>query len=785
MQPGTPGADELESGSVIPLEQTSISVQFDQVLTTLQAPVRDNLQVFLKEFGDALDKYGGAEGFRESFRTSPAAYKYTAQVNEAFLGTEPGDLAGLIVNLDRTVRALNQDQVALQDLVTNLRIFTGSFAAESESLELAIAELPVLLAEGRPALQKLNASFPALRAFSREALPGVHAANRALPAAIPWMFQARKLISKPELRGLVKDLRPTVPSLARLARASLPFLEESRALSSCFNLVVIPWSNLPVPSNDGEPNDPVYKQTGYGLVGVGGREPVRGRAGAVVPSARRRRHQHGHDSRLRHRSGGRGRPVRRRGRHPGRARQGSAAKTPFHPDAPCENQDLPELSVNLPTTVPTSTSASSSDLSERSGQVGVLSEQYAAIYTKMLKVEALKKAGFARRAAILEAEVAAAFQRFAKFGMPAYRKAVDAADRGRWLMSKAIRDHLRDFLAIIGLVLVGVVATWIIVQNERLRIPVLEERPFELKAEMETGAGGHPRPGADRPGGGRAHRRHRRKVEYEDGSAVVTMDIDHEFLPVYQDATILLRPKTGLKDMFLELDPGTQGGGRVRGGGHDSRSPTPRPTSTSTRCSSSSIPTRAPTCACCWSAPARASTAVARISGEVFEVAGPDQPRPRPAQLARSPSAARASLGFIHNMNIFTERVGYEAGGDRRASSTPPTTSLGAIASQDPDVRRAVGLLGPTLRETRIALSETNELADDPRPGAEQAAALRAQAGAGQRVARPAGADNQVGHQERDPAVRANRPADRPQPAPGRQSGSRTPPRRLTVVGAS
>ena len=46
-------------------------------------------------------------------------------------------------------------------------------------------------------------------------------------------------------------------------------------------------------------------------------------------------------------------------------------------------------------------------------------------------------------------------------------------------------------------------------------------------------------------------------VDYESGHAVVTMAIDRKFLPVYKNATILLRPKTGLKDMFLELDPGT------------------------------------------------------------------------------------------------------------------------------------------------------------------------------------------------------------------------------------
>ena len=91
---------------MVPLGQTQISVQFDQVLTSLQKPVRNDLQIFLKEFGNGLDKYGGGEGFRESFRTSPAAYRYTSQVNEALLGTEPGDLAGVVVNLDRVVEAL-------------------------------------------------------------------------------------------------------------------------------------------------------------------------------------------------------------------------------------------------------------------------------------------------------------------------------------------------------------------------------------------------------------------------------------------------------------------------------------------------------------------------------------------------------------------------------------------------------------------------------------------------------------------------------------------------------
>src|SRR5829696_9683598 len=123
-------------------------------------------------------------------------------------------------------------------------------------------------------------------------------------------------------------------------------------------------------------------------------------------------------------------------------------------------------------------------------------------------------------------------------------------------MRKAIRDHLRDFLAILGLLIVALFATYIIVQNERLRIPLLEAKPFELKAEMATAQAVTPGQGQTvRVAGVRVG--DISSVDVENGNAVVTMAIDRKFLPVYKDATILLRPKTGLKDMFLELGPGT------------------------------------------------------------------------------------------------------------------------------------------------------------------------------------------------------------------------------------
>jgi phospholipid/cholesterol/gamma-HCH transport system substrate-binding protein len=393
LHPGSPGAPELESGAVVPQTQTAVSVQFDQVLTTLQAPVREQLQIFFKEFGDALDTYGGGKGLQESFRTSPAAYRYTAEVNEALLGTQPGDLAGFISNLDIVARELNADSTALQGLITNLNSVSGAFAAHQASLREAIVELPRTLAVGRPALFKLNRALPPLRAFAREALPGVKSANKALDYANPWIGQLRQLISEEELRGLVKDLEPTIPDLAALARASLPFLEEIRLLSSCFNNVVIPWSNTEIPNTDSDPPAAkVYQETAHGLVGVAGES----RSGDANGQEFRVLGGGGTDTIAPFTSPDMNQPLTGvvpfefQGSEP--AKQ-SSAKTAFRTDVPCETQETPDLRAGALGPAP-DTNAAGAGASTRGlpGQ-DPLSARYGDILQQISDAEQLQGAG--------------------------------------------------------------------------------------------------------------------------------------------------------------------------------------------------------------------------------------------------------------------------------------------------------------------------------------------------------------------------------------------------------
>ena len=124
-------------------------------------------------------------------------------------------------------------------------------------------------------------------------------------------------------------------------------------------------------------------------------------------------------------------------------------------------------------------------------------------------------------------------------------------------MKRAIRENLVNFIAILGLMAIALLVSNYILQKQRLRIPYLEEKPFVLKAEFATGQaviagqGQTVRVAGVRIGdiGG---------VQLENGRAIIKMDIDREFSDlVHTNATALLRPKTGLKDMFIDLDPGT------------------------------------------------------------------------------------------------------------------------------------------------------------------------------------------------------------------------------------
>jgi phospholipid/cholesterol/gamma-HCH transport system substrate-binding protein len=327
VQPGSPSAENLPDHGVIPVTQTAAPVQFGDLLTALQRDTRTDLQTFLREYSKGLSN-GGAEGFNQAIKYWKPAYLNSSLANDATLGQDPNhDLQRVLKGQQKTFAALVKDERALKDLVTNFNVTAGAFAREDVALAASVPALRDTLKIGYPALGSLDAALPSLRAFAHDALPGVRSSDPTLAASMPFITQARLLMSKKELRGAAHVLRQTIPDVVRFDQTSVPFMRESRALSACTNNVLVPFMGLKIPNpdsgNESQNSDqPVRAQLQRGMPGLSGESRLSDgnnqffHAGVTPPGNRVR---------------------------PGPPPDGGSMPIEHRPDIPCETQELPNL----------------------------------------------------------------------------------------------------------------------------------------------------------------------------------------------------------------------------------------------------------------------------------------------------------------------------------------------------------------------------------------------------------------------------------------------------------
>lgn len=137
-------------------------------------------------------------------------------------------------------------------------------------------------------------------------------------------------------------------------------------------------------------------------------------------------------------------------------------------------------------------------------------------------------------------------------------------------MRRQIKKQARVFVAILFLFVLALGIGGYILSHQRFYLPAWVPLAgtdfYTVKAELPTGQ-------AVVPGQGQTVNIAGVKigevgsVDLEEGKAVVALQIKDEYRPIYRDATVLLRPKTGLKDMYLALDPGNRRSGELREGG--------------------------------------------------------------------------------------------------------------------------------------------------------------------------------------------------------------------------
>jgi phospholipid/cholesterol/gamma-HCH transport system substrate-binding protein len=132
-----------------------------------------------------------------------------------------------------------------------------------------------------------------------------------------------------------------------------------------------------------------------------------------------------------------------------------------------------------------------------------------------------------------------------------------------------ITRYRKAFIAVVTMIVIAALVGGYILAHENLKlpswVPVLGRSYFTLKGEFQTAQ-------AITPGQGQAVTIAGAKigevqsVDLRNGVAVVTMKVVPKYALIYHDATMLLRPKTQLKDMTVEVSPGSPASGRLRSG---------------------------------------------------------------------------------------------------------------------------------------------------------------------------------------------------------------------------
>jgi phospholipid/cholesterol/gamma-HCH transport system substrate-binding protein len=121
---------------------------------------------------------------------------------------------------------------------------------------------------------------------------------------------------------------------------------------------------------------------------------------------------------------------------------------------------------------------------------------------------------------------------------------------------RQLHRYRSQLIASVALIVLALVTGWYLLDQQRYRFPWSPE-PYRLHAELITAQAVVPGQGQTvRVAGVRVG--DVTDVHQRDGYAVLDLDLDPGVRgKVHRDASLLLRPRTPLKDMFLELDPGT------------------------------------------------------------------------------------------------------------------------------------------------------------------------------------------------------------------------------------
>lgn len=206
-----PGADRSTPlAETIPVERTTIPVELDAVLETLQSDARDGAVTAISELDRALAN-DGTEQVRDLVELAPDALAPAGRVLDAAQGRDADDLTDLVADLEGVTSALTRDDGQPDALLSAAAGTAADLRATADQQRTLLDGLAARLRTTRDGMAALDGSLDRLRAVADDLRPSIVELHQVLIRAEPVLDEALPVVR--DLRPTVADLRPVVSDL--------------------------------------------------------------------------------------------------------------------------------------------------------------------------------------------------------------------------------------------------------------------------------------------------------------------------------------------------------------------------------------------------------------------------------------------------------------------------------------------------------------------------------------------------------------------------------------------
>ncbi|MCK9247997.1 MAG: MlaD family protein [Solirubrobacteraceae bacterium] len=275
---GATTAAPLRDGDTVPVRLTSRAVQLDEVLTTLDAPVRERMSGLIADLTDGLGPVGspdgGVAGFRRATRALDRSLESVEDTARAFRGRRTGDLGAALRDASDLTRQLARTPDDLAGIVSSYRTVIGALAASDDELRAALPAADRLLQTAPAALRSIDRVLPSLRRFALDLRPVLRELPRQVPAVNRALTQVASTALPDELSRLVRLLDEPVTMLPTVERQLEFVTPYAGPIGRCLSKVVVPGLSQQVPDGPLTLEQPAWLELLHAFSGLAAASPA-------------------------------------------------------------------------------------------------------------------------------------------------------------------------------------------------------------------------------------------------------------------------------------------------------------------------------------------------------------------------------------------------------------------------------------------------------------------------------------------------------------------------------